>query len=125
MATGPLLDQTRLSSASHLEDVVQSQVAEAPASDAEGAGGLLDLVRFVPGRLGVPHLGHLQVLAHLIKVLLGLLELPNIPDGQTGRKGGSSPPGQTRASPAGSRPGPAQPGPEREGGLVSALKVRR
>lgn len=69
-----------MGAASHLQDVVQSQVTEAPAGDAEGAGGVLDLVRPVPRRLSVPHLRDLQVFAHLVEGLLGLLELPNIPE---------------------------------------------
>lgn len=55
-------------------------MSEALASDAERAGGLLHLVGLVPGRLSVLHLRYLHVLAHFVEVLLGLLELPNIPD---------------------------------------------
>lgn len=71
---------TRQRSASHLQNVVQSEMTEAPASDAEGAGGLLDLVWLVPRRLSVLHLCDLHVLTYFIEVFLGLLELPNIPD---------------------------------------------
>ena len=53
---------------------------EALARDAEGAGGLLHLVRFVPRRLRVLHLSDLHVLPHTVKVLLGLLELADIPE---------------------------------------------
>ena len=63
-----------------LKDVVQGQVTEALAGDAEGAGGLLHLVGLVPGRLGVLHLGNLHVLTHTVKVLLGLLEFTHIPE---------------------------------------------
>ena len=55
-------------------------MSEALAGDAERAGGLLHLVGFVAGGLGVLHLGQLQVLAHAVKVLLGLLELAHVPD---------------------------------------------
>lgn len=54
-------------------------MTEAPAGDPEGAGRLLDVVRLVAGRLSVLHLRDLHVLAHFIEVLLGLLELPNVP----------------------------------------------
>lgn len=64
----------------HLEHVVQRQVPEALAGDAEGAGGLLHLVRFIPRRLRVFHLSDLHVLPHAVKVLLGLLELADIPE---------------------------------------------
>lgn len=57
-------------------------MSETLASDAERASGLFHLVRLVPRRLSVLHLRYLHVLAHLIEVLLGLFELPNIPDGQ-------------------------------------------
>ena len=63
-----------------LEDVVQGQVTETLAGDAQGASGLLHLVGLVPGRLGVLHLGDLHVLTHTVKVLLGLLESTHVPE---------------------------------------------
>lgn len=69
-----------LSHFSDLENVVQSEVSETLAGDAERAGGFFDLVRFVPRRLSVLHLGDFHILTHPVEVLLGLLELPHIPD---------------------------------------------
>lgn len=56
-------------------------MSETLARDAEDAGGLLDFVRLVPGRLSVLHLRDLQILTDFIKVLLGLLEFADVPDG--------------------------------------------
>lgn len=56
-------------------------MSEALAGDAERAGGFLHLVRLVPRRLSVLHLRYFHILTHLIELFLGLLELPNIPDG--------------------------------------------
>lgn len=72
------LFQSEVQPASHLQNVVQSQVSEALAGDAQCAGGFFHFVRFVPGRLGVLHLRDFHVLPHLVKVFLGLLELANI-----------------------------------------------
>lgn len=65
---------------SNLQYVVQSEVSEALAGDAEGAGGFFDLVRLVPRRLSVLHLRDFHILTHPIKVLLCLLEFTNVPD---------------------------------------------
>lgn len=56
-------------------------MSETLARDAEDAGGLLDFVRLVPRRLSVLHLRDLQILTNFIKVLLGLLEFADVPDG--------------------------------------------
>lgn len=61
-------------------------MSEALAGDAERAGGLLHLVRLVPRRLSVLHLRYFHVLAHPVKVLLGLLELPDVSDKHRGDK---------------------------------------
>jgi len=71
---------------SDLQYVVQRDVSEALAGDAECAGGFLHLMRLVPGRLSVLHLCYFHILAQPVKVLLGLLKLPNIPDAHRGAK---------------------------------------
>lgn len=58
-------------------------MSETLAGDAERAGGFFYLVRFVPRRLSVLHLSDFHVLPHPVEVLLGLLELPHVPDGHT------------------------------------------
>ena len=67
------------STAPHLQNVVQRQVAEGLAAQNEGLRGLLCLVHLVPRGLGVLHLGQLHVLTHTVKLLLGLLEPAHIP----------------------------------------------
>ncbi len=54
-------------------------MSEALPGGDEGAGGLLHLMRFVACCLCVLHLGDLHILPHLIKLLLRLFKLPNIP----------------------------------------------
>lgn len=76
------LDMPGLPSPAHLQHIVQCQVTEALPREGKGTCGLLHLVGTVPGGLGVPGQGELQVLAHLVKLLLGVLELAHIPGDQ-------------------------------------------
>ena len=61
-------------------------MSEALPGDGEGGGGLLHLVRLVLGGLGVLHLGNFHVLPHAVKLLLRLLELPHVTEGDTGSR---------------------------------------
>lgn len=63
----------------HLQDVVQDHVAEALAGGSQDAGGLVHLMRFVACGLRIPGQSCLLLLAHLLKLLLRLLELPEVP----------------------------------------------
>lgn len=70
----------------HLEHVVEDDVAEAFARGREDAGGLLHLVLLVARRLGILGQRHLLLLAHLVKLLLGILEFPQVSAGQQGQE---------------------------------------
>lgn len=72
----------------YLEHVVEDDVAEAFARSREDAGGLLHLMLLVARRLGILGQRHLLLLAHLVKLLFGVLEFPQISAGQRGRSGG-------------------------------------
>jgi len=70
----------------YLQDVVEDDVAEALACGGQDVGGLLHLVLLVARCLGVPDERRLLLLAHLVKLLLGLLELAQV-SGGGGRTG--------------------------------------
>lgn len=67
----------------YLKHVVQREMSEALAGEVEGAGGFLHLVGFVSRCLCVLHLCYLQILPHLIKVLLRVLEFTYVTERQT------------------------------------------
>lgn len=70
----------------HLQHVVQRDVPEALPGGGEDVGGLLDFVLLVPGRLGVLGQGVLLLLAHFLKLLLGIFELPDVSGARGGNK---------------------------------------
>lgn len=63
-------------------------MAEALARGREDAGGLLHLVLLVARRLGILGQRHLLFFAHLVELLFGVLEFPQVSAGQRGREGG-------------------------------------
>lgn len=56
-------------------------MSEGFAAQDQSLRGLLGLVHLVPGRLGVLHLRQLHVFTNPVKLLLGVLELTDIPEG--------------------------------------------
>lgn len=68
--------------ATHLEHIVQRQVAETLPGEDQGTRSFLYLVGPVPRGLGIPHQRQLHVLPNFVKLLLGLLELPHVPGGR-------------------------------------------
>lgn len=54
-------------------------MAEALSRGGEDVGGFLHLVCLVPRNLTVLHQSHLLLLADLVKLLLGLFDLPKVP----------------------------------------------
>ena len=70
----------------YLQDVVEDDVAEALARGGQDVGGLLHLVLLVARGLGVPGEGRLLLLAHLVELLLGLLELTQVSGGRGERR---------------------------------------
>lgn len=64
----------------HLQHVVEGQVPEGFAAEDERLRCLFGLVHLVPRRMCVLHLGQLHVLAHPVKLLLGVLEFTHVPE---------------------------------------------
>lgn len=58
-----------------LQHIVEGDVTEALACGGQDVGGLLHLVLFVTRHLRVFHQSHFLLLAHFIKMLLGVFKL--------------------------------------------------